>query len=219
MEEPKVDRDFFYANFPSSKLFGKKINPSRRAGFEAIFDEWDAIPQYDFAEWLAYALATAWHETGGEMQPVREGFAKTDKAAYDHVTAYCRDAGIDNYARRHANGNSYYGRGYVQLTHSYNYEKAGARLGVGKALYDQPDRVMEPGIAGRILLTGMIAGSFRPAHGSLVDYFNGAEQRWFEARDLINGDKHKVPKWTNGKSLGELIAGYGRAFRGALRLV
>jgi hypothetical protein len=65
----------------------------------------------------------------------------------------------------------------------------------------------------------MIDGIFRPAYGSLINYFNGAEQRWFDARDLINGDKNKTPKWAQGKSIGELAAGYGRAFNGALRLV
>jgi hypothetical protein len=219
MPDPSVDRSYFYANFPNANLYGKTATPARKPGFEAIFDAWDAIPQYDFPEWLAYALATAWHETGTTMQPVREGFKKTDKEAYDYVSAYCKKAGISNYAIRHANGNSYYGRGYVQLTHSANYSKIGERLGLGDALYADPDRVLEPNVAARIMLTGMMEGLFRPKYGSLIDYFNSTEQRWFEARDLINGDKNVIPKWTGGKSIGEVIASYGRAFRGALRLV
>lgn len=219
MAELLVDRGFFYANFPSRKLFGKSVSAARRLGFEAIFDAWDAVPQHDFPEWLSYALATAWHETGATMEAVREGFKKTDAEAYAYVTAYCKKAGVSNYAARHGNGQSYYGRGFVQLTHALNYSKVGEALGLGDALYQDPDRVMQPKIAARIMLTGLMDGMFRPKFGSLIDYFNSKEQRWFEARDLVNGDKNVIPKWTNGKSLGELIAGYGRAFRGAIRLV
>jgi hypothetical protein len=219
MPEPVVDRTYFYANFPSAKLYGNKATIARKAGLDAIFDVWDAIPQYDFPEWLAYALATAWHETGATMQPVREGFKKTDAEAYAYVTAYCKKEGISNYAIRHANGNSYYGRGYVQLTHSANYQKMGEELGLGDALYEDPDRVMDPATAAKIMLAGMIGGLFRPKYGSLTDYFNSSEQSWFDARDLINGDKNKRPNWAAGKSIGELIASYGRAFRDALRLV
>jgi hypothetical protein len=219
MPEPKVDRDHFFANFPSSKLYGKTATGSRRVGFEAIFDVWDKVPEYDFAEWLAYGLGTAWHETGGTMAPVREGFKKTDADAYAHVTKYCKDQGISNYAARHSNGKSYYGRGYVQLTHAANYKKTGERLGLGDALYADPDRVMDAALAAQIMLTGMIEGLFRPKYGSLIDYFNSKEQSWFDARDLINGDKAKTPKWAGGKSIGELVGGYGRAFRDVIRLI
>jgi len=212
-----IDRKYFYDNFPSNALSGKRMTPERNEGFDAIFDAWDAVKDYDALEWLAYALATAWHETGGTMQPVREGFKKTDAEAYAHVTAYCRRQGIDNYARRHANGNSYYGRGYVQLTHATNYKKMGQRFGSGDKLYNSPDDVMKPKVAALILMTGMMEGIFRPKFGTLLDYFSGATQKWFDARDLINGDKNKKPKWAGGKKMGTLIADYGKAFFGALK--
>jgi hypothetical protein len=218
MSDPLVDRTYFFANFPSGKLYGKALSPSRKKGFLAIFDVWDAIPEYDYPEWLAYALATAWHETVATMQPVREALKKTDQEAYEAVTAYCKKQGKSNYAARLGNGKSYYGRGYVQLTHAANYMNAGKRLGFGDALYADPDRVMDPEVAAKIMLTGMIEGMFRPKYGTLIDYFNSNEQRWFDARDLINGDKNKTPKWAGGKSTGEIIASYGRAFRDVIRL-
>jgi hypothetical protein len=203
----KIDRKHFYANFPTGKLDKKKATPSRRVGFEAIFDTWDHVEHFDVLEWLAYALATGWHETGGLMQPVREGFAATDAQAYARVTAYCQKTGKDNYARRHSNGMSYYGRGYVQLTHADNYVKMGQRLGMGKQLYDQPDLVMDPPIAAKILLIGMIEGLFRPKAGRLIDYFNGKKNDWKNARGLINGDIAKH---------GTMIGDYGKGFFSAL---
>jgi len=212
-----VDRSYFQANFPSNKLHGKTLGTgSRLAGFNAIFDYWDSLETLDSMEWLAYALATAWHETGGRMVPVREGFATSDAQAYERVTEYCRRKNISNYAARHSNGQSYYGRGYVQLTHGINYKTMGQHLSVGSRFYDAPDDVMRPDTGAEILIDGMIFGLFRPNKGRLSDYFNGQHQRWHGARDLINGDKNKQPNWADGKSIGTLVADYGRAFRGAL---
>lgn len=215
----KIDRTSFYANFPASKLFGRKLTATRQVGFDALFDVWDAAPHYDFIEWLAYALATAWHETQATMHPVREGLAKSDPEAVAIVTEYCRNKGITNYAARHANGQSYYGRGYVQLTFADNYIKMGQELGLGKQLYDTPDKVLDPAIGAQILLTGLVKGKFRPKFGTLFDYFNAHEQLWFAARDLVNGDKNDAPKWADGKTIGELVAGYARAFRSVIKTV
>jgi hypothetical protein len=216
MSEMTLDRTFFSKKFPRDALFDAKLTPARLEGFNAIFDIWDSRETYDALEWLAYALATAWHETGARMQPVREGFAASDQAAYDAVTAYCKKNKISNYAARHTNGNSYYGRGYVQLTHGENYKKMGKHLGIGDQLYNSPDEVLDPGLGGRILLVGMMDGLFRPSAGRLSDYFSGSTQRWFEARDLINGDKNKVAKWAK-KKIGTLVADYGKGFVTALR--
>jgi hypothetical protein len=214
-----VARNHFKANFPSAALFGKTMTPSRKVGIDAIFDTWDGFGRDDPLPGLAYALATAWHETGARMQPVREGFKTTDAAAYAAVTAYCAAQGIANYAARHPNGNSYYGRGYVQLTHGGNYSGTGQHLGLGNALYNRPDDVLEPALGGQILLVGMIDGLFRPTKGKLADYFDGTSQRWFEARELINGDKNKKPQWAGGQKIGTLIANYGKGFSGALRYI
>lgn len=213
----RIDREYFTARFPSAALFGKKLTVSRREGFEAILDAWDHVGNGGAPGGLAYALATAWHETGATMQPVREGFKSGDAAAFAAVTAYCRAQGVANYAARHANGHSYYGRGYVQLTHGDNYKKMGRHLGVGNALYDRPDDVMRTSVGASILLTGMIEGLFRPGQGKLADYFAADRARWFDARDLINGDKHKMPDWAGGRRIGALIGDYGRGFLGALR--
>jgi hypothetical protein len=217
MSEMTVDRPYFEKHFPKKALNNSPLTASRKEGFDAIFDVWDNIESYDSLGWLAYELATAWHETGGRMQPVRESFATSDADAYAKVTAYCAKQGIWNYATRHKNGNSYYGRGYVQLTHGNNYKKMGEHLGLGDELYDDPDEVLKPDVGARILITGMMDGLYRPAAGTLFDYFNGTAQRWFDARDLINGDKNKKPKWAKGKKIGTIVANYGKAFYGALK--
>ena len=118
----KIDRNHFAQNFPSGAVFGQSLTASRKPGFDAVFDCWDSVGDGRSLACPAYALATAWHETGGKMLPVREGFKATDADACAHVSDYCKKQGIANYAARHPNGHSYYGRGYVQLTHGDNYK-------------------------------------------------------------------------------------------------
>jgi hypothetical protein len=53
---------------------------------------------------------------------------------------------------------------------------------------------------------------------TLERYFSASADNPFEAREIINGDKHKVPPWANGKSIGSLIHGYHLGFLDALQL-
>jgi hypothetical protein len=212
-----INRKKFFDNFPKSSLDNKGLNASRQQGFDAIFDAWDKRGDGLDIGGLAYAFATAWHETGARMQPVREGFATTDAGAVAAVTAFCRKKGIKNYAARQSNGNSYYGRGYVQLTFPDNYKKMGKTLGLASELFDKPDEVLDPEIGADILVTGMIGGLFRPAKGKITKYFTANTHNWFDARDMINGDKN-VKVWGNPKTNGQMIADYGKGFFAALVL-
>jgi predicted chitinase len=204
-----INRNKFFDNFPKKSLDNKALNDSRKEGFNAIFDAWDKRGAGLDVGGLAYAFATAWHETGAMMQPVREGFAKTDAGAVAAVTAFCKRQGIKNYAERQPNGKSYYGRGYVQLTFADNYKKMGKTLGFGDDLFNDPDKVLDPEIGADILVAGMIGGLFRPAKGKLSKYFSPATHDWVEARELINGDKKKN---------GQMIANYAKGFFAALTL-
>lgn len=87
---------------------------------------------------LAYALATIKHETGGRMEPVREGFS---------------DAVGRSEARKrgYGGGENYYGRGYIQLTHLGNYKAIGQRIGLGDELANNPDLALDPDISAKIL--------------------------------------------------------------------
>lgn len=89
-------------------------------------------------EVLAYALATIEHETGGTMEPVREGFSD----------AVGRSEAIK---RGYGGGADYYGRGYIQLTHDYNYAEIGERIGMGDELLKNPDLALQPETSAKIL--------------------------------------------------------------------
>lgn len=175
--------------------FGGRLTQSQIDGIHEIFEAFETAGQTSL-KYLAYILATAFHETGGRMAPVREGFATTDAGARKAV-AKRKYAAPDP-----VTGHVYYGRGLVQITWAENYKTMGRILGL--PLYEKPDLALDPQISARILVEGMIRGA--SARGDftnkcLEDYFAGEKEDAVGARRIINGtDK------------AQLIAGYYKAF-------
>jgi hypothetical protein len=117
-------------------------------------------------EETAYILATGYWETAKTMKPVREAFWLSDTWRRENLRYY-----------------PWYGRGYVQLTWEENYERAGAKLGLD--LTTDPDVVMKPEIAARILVVGMLEGWFTGK--PLSRYINERKVDYWNARRVVNG--------------------------------
>lgn len=123
------------------------------------------------SSWLAYALATAWHEC--RFRPVPE-IGKGRGRKYGKPGKWY--------------GQIPYGRGLVQLTHDTNYAWADAALGLNGTLLRNFDRALEPDIAVRILVLGMETGAFTGK--SLRHYLTGEVgtfEQFRQARRIING--------------------------------
>lgn len=181
-----MNRQAFFADV-RSKPFSGKLSASQVSGMEAIFDEWERRGLDDL-RWLAYMLATAYHETAHTMQPIAE---------YGHGKG--RPYGRPGHNR----GQIAYGRGYVQLTWDRNYERADKELGLGGRLIANYELALDPNIAAEIMFGGMIAGWFTTK--KLSDYFSGGHADAINARRIINGtDRAKT------------IAGYYDSFYNAL---
>lgn len=82
---------------------------------------------------LAYALATIGHETAGTFQPIEEynGRQQAITLGYD-------------------GGPDFDGKGFLQLTHKFNYRKYGALIGVPD-LAEKPWLALDPEISAKIL--------------------------------------------------------------------
>jgi len=199
------DRGVFFEHVRNDP-FGGELEQSQVDGMEAIMDIWEAVVPNADRRWLGYCYATAAHETGMEMQPIEEynageGMAYGDK---DPET-----------------GQTYFGRGYVQLTWRDNYAKADAELHLGSKP-DAPttscewlaENALKPNIAAAVMFIGMAEGWFRG--DKLIDFFDGEKDDPYGAREIINGDKHIVPSWSNGVSIGNIIKGYYMSFTAAL---
>jgi putative chitinase len=160
-----MDRAIFFAR-ARARLFDGALTQAQVEGMSLILDECAARGVLDKRA-TAYVLATAYHETGRRMRPVRE-IGRGRGRAYG--------------APDPATGHVYDGRGFVQITWKANYARLGARLGVD--LVADPDRALDPRIAAAILVVGMAEGLFSGRR--LADAF-GARTDWIGARRIVNG--------------------------------
>lgn len=198
------DEARFFASVRIS-IFGGRLRAAQLAGTKTVLAGFEkALPGGD-PRWLAYMLATAFHETAATMQPVRETLAATDAEAIarlDRAFATGRLPMVRKpYWRPDAEGKSWLGRGFVQLTHRHNYEAMSALTGID--LLERPERAMEPEVATAILIHGMAGGSFTSHR--LSDFFSNSREDWDGARAIINGTDRA-----------RLVGSYGRAFHRAL---
>lgn len=142
------------------KAFGP-LDPVQKESIALIVQTFQRYGDKD-AHKLAYILATAKHEC-------------SFRSIEEHRT---------NSARQNAYWyTGYYGRGYVQLTHQRNYAKMSRLLGVD--LVQQPHLALKPSFAARILVQGMLDGSFTRKKLSL--YINKNGQDYYNARRVVNG--------------------------------
>ncbi|ALR91299.1 peptidoglycan-binding protein [Vibrio alginolyticus] len=145
---------------------------------------------------LAYTLATVYHETAFKMQPVEE---------------YGKGAGHEYGIPDADTGQTYYGRGDVQVTWKYNYERLSKTifntdtLGQGVDLVNNPDLLLAPIYSAQATIIGMATGLFTGKKYS--DYLDQETPDYVNARRIINGT-----------DCAEVIAGYAHEFERALKL-
>ncbi len=179
--------DKFFASI--RPLFGK-MTTAQVEGIEAKLAAFAA--QGSPLAYVAYGLATSFHETAQKMQPVPE-IGRGRNYPYGKPGKH--------------GGQVAYGRGDVQLTHDYNYERADDELGLNGALTSNYDRAMETEISAQIMVLGMTEGwftgkrfsSYLPAKGPATTV------QFTSARRIINGIDRA-----------EKVAGYAMSFQAAL---
>lgn len=143
--------------------------------------------------WVAYMLATARHESAFTYDP--------DIHEYGHGQG--KPYGI----RDPQTGETYYGRGWVQLTWRDNYQLFSDLLHVD--FVHNPDLACEPEWCYKITSLGMVRGLFVSDHKrvpmSLGRFINDSKCEYTYARQIINGMDEA-----------EDIAGYAQAFAAVL---
>jgi len=175
----------FFSALRSSHLLGPTLDQGEVDGINNMLTE------FGRANWplsyAAYGLATAFHETAGRMQPVRE----IGNAAY-FTRMYDINGARPDVARRLGNvhpgdGAKYYGRGLPQTTGLTNYQKAAAFLGVDCVA--NPDLLLDPDTAARWMVHGMEAGVFtgRRLSDDLPASGPATLAQFAASRDIING--------------------------------
>lgn len=181
-----VDRSKLFTGARHS-VFQGRFNQSQVDGINHILDAWDASPHTDL-RWLAYMLATAYHETAATMQPIREYGSDAYLTQMYDVQGRRPDTARSMGNVNPGDGIKYCGRGYVQLTWHTNYKKMGDALGVD--LVNTPDLAMDPNIAAKIMFLGMTERKNCFTGKVLSDYLSDLTEDFYNARRIINGLDH-----------------------------
>ena len=190
-----IDRKKFFDSIRAS-LFGGTLSQSQVDGIDFLLNVWERHFEKpnprDGTKWLAYCMATVYHETSQTMQPIEE-YGKCQGKSYGKPTG--------------PHGQCYYGRGHVQLTWEDNYKKGEQRLRdvyqVEAPLHKEPHRMLHHETSALVLYYGMIEGWFTGV--GLPKYFNSTVEDPVNARRIVNGlDK------------ADMIAGYYKKFKNAL---
>jgi putative chitinase len=183
-----INRIAFQNRLKTYNLY-TKVNDSQMRGINYIIDYWESNKLYVDKRWLAYILATAYHETGRVMETVEE-LGKGLRRPYGEK--------IKQSKRRYTVPDKlYYGRGLVQITWYENYQKFSNIIGID--LLNNPEEAMRMSTAIHIMFTGMTDGLFTGVN--LSRYFNDIREDYVNARKIINGT-----------DCAEKIAVYARSF-------
>lgn len=180
-----MNKELFWEKIRASKIFGATISQSEVDNVEFILD---AMTKANWGiAWMAYGLATAYHETATTMQPIRE------RGNYDYFENLYGING-KNPTRAKAMGNTqvgdgakYCGRGFVQLTWKNNYLLAGDAIKID--LVANPELAMIPHHAAVIMCDGMEQGWFtgKGLKHYLLKTGIASKDQFIAARKIING--------------------------------
>ena len=164
------DRPTFF-DYVRDELFDGALTQQQVDGMGIILALWEGqytgTPMTD-QRWLAYILATVFHECATTMWPITEYGSQEYLQGKDYWP--------------------YIGRGFVMITWKDNYEHASRQLSLigNRDLVDHPEMALDSLIASRILFRGMAEGWFTGK--KLGQYFNDEDDDPINARQIVNGN-------------------------------
>jgi putative chitinase len=191
-----IIKDFY--DLVRKKLFANKLTQKQVNGIQSIL-EGTANAGITDKRWVAYMLATVYHETARTMQPIEEygkgkGYDYGKKVKRSRIPYTTPDK-------------LYYGRGLIQCTWWENYQLMGRLLGYD--LLNKPEMLLDMKVSVEVMIEGMTKGasSFGDFTGKCLEmYFNDKITDWVNARKIING-----------LDAADKIAGYAKLFYDALQ--
>jgi putative chitinase len=194
------DRKHFFDTVRKD-LFNGTLTQSQVDGMNYLLEVWEqhfeANNPNDGTMWLAYALATFYHETAYTMQPIEEYGKGSGKS-------YGKPAG--------PHGQCYYGRGHVQLTWEENYKNGQKflkdRYGVHASIHPEAHKMLQPQTSALVSYDGMVYG-----------WFTGVGLPKYLSKSKNIEDPVNARRIVNGTDKASTIAGYYWKFKNALKQV
>lgn len=194
-------------------LFAGSLTQGQVDGINAVLAE--GIRRKLDLRWLAYILATVYHETARHMLPVIEtrqpnedSNPSVDEAIrrLDRAWAAGRLRWVKQpYWRKDAAGQSWLGRGLPMLTHRENYARAEAKT--GRPFLARPELMLELEPAVEVCFRGMLEGWFTGRE--LADYFDAERSDFYHARQIVNGLDRAADVADYARKFGTALAAAG----------
>lgn len=179
-----INRKLFFDGYRQNLDPNKKLDKTEVDAIDSFLDFVDsAYNKLTIPQW-AYVFASTFHETNATFLPVKEAYWLSE-----------------DWRRKNLRYFPFYGRGFIQITWKENYAKFSKQI--GEDFVKNPDLVMVPKYAFKIMIDGFINGSFTGK--KITDYINSSKKDYKGARKCING----VDK-------AELIASYALKFESIL---
>lgn len=201
-----MNRSAFFAALRGGAMFPKGFTQKQVLGLDAILDE--AVARRVSVFHLAAILGEAYHETGGQMEPVKETVyaSSKDRNPSDATvikrldTAFAK--GQLTWVKKPYWREGWFGRGLIQVTHEENYRK----LGLTK------ESALDLKASVRAMFDGMERGLFTGRKLADYDYLvtrnpDVPGYKYYQSRAIVNGDM---------AANGAKIATYSQAFERAL---
>lgn len=159
-----------------------------------------AAVNLDDKNMILMALGTIRAETASFL-PISEGISHFNTSPSGHpFDKYDNRGDLGNVGP--PDGNSYKGRGFVQLTGRANYQEHGIAIGLGNQLVENPSLANQPDIAAKLLASFLKRKeqAIRSAlsHGDLKT-----------ARKLVNGGSHGLDNFTSAFNIGKQLISDG----------
>ncbi len=140
------------------------------------------------------ALATIRAESEGFV-PIQEFKSRFNTSPGGHpYDLYDNRSDLGNRGR--PDGESFCGRGFIQLTGRSNYERIGKKIGLGNGLVDDPGKANDPAIASKILAAFLKAKEMDIREDLLEDNLRAA-------RRAVNGGSHGLDRFTDAYRRGQ----------------
>ena len=191
----------FYFDTVRKDLFRGNLTQSQVDGQNYLLETWEQHFEQsnpnDGTMWLAYALATFFHETAETMQPIEEYGKGAGKS-------YGKPAG--------PHGQCYYGRGHVQLTWEENYLNGQKyikdRYGKDAGIHPDASKMLDAETSALISYDGMVHG-----------WFTGVGLPKYLSKSKGIEDPVNARRIVNGTDKAQTIAGYYYKFKAALKQI
>lgn len=186
-----INREVFFKGYRETLDPNRKLDQVEVDAIDYFISLVDTdLSRLTLSQW-AYVFATTFHETNATFKPVREAYWLSEDWRKKNLRYY-----------------PYYGRGYVQITWKDNYSKFSKEI--GEDFVANPDLVMNPKYAFKILVDGFINGSFTGK--KITDYI------YKDKEGMQHLNYEGARRCINGTDKANLIAGYAINFLKILTL-